>query len=99
MIRRILFVSFASYLDDANGAAVASRAMMEALARRGFAVEVLCGPIREQGREIDLASARSAHAPFDEPRRGGAWDVGAFGIRSAAPDHLRLDRNGVPVTI
>ena len=60
MIRRVLFVSFASYLDDANGASIASRAMMEALARRGFAVEVLCGPIRELNREFDLASVRTS---------------------------------------
>jgi hypothetical protein len=61
MTCRILFVSFANYLDDANGASVASRAMMEALARKGFAVEVLCGPILELGREIDLVPALAKH--------------------------------------
>jgi hypothetical protein len=57
-IRRLLFVSFACYLDDANGAAVASRAMMEALARRGLAGEVLCGPLFELNGETDLTSVR-----------------------------------------
>lgn len=56
MSRGILFVSFASYLDDANGASIASRAMMEALARRGFLVEVLCGPLLELDRELPPAS-------------------------------------------
>ena len=99
MIRRVLFASFASYLDDANGASIASRAMMEVLARRGFSVEVLCGPIRELGREIDLASTLAAQGVLVELRGGDAWDVGAFGTRSGAPDHLRLELNGVPVTV
>ena len=42
-IRRILFATAHPYLDDTNGAAVASRAMMESLSRSGFAVEALSG--------------------------------------------------------
>src|ERR1700678_2695312 len=42
-IRRILFATSHPYLDDTNGAAVASRAMMESLRRSGFAVEALSG--------------------------------------------------------
>jgi glycosyltransferase involved in cell wall biosynthesis len=99
MTRRVLFVSFASYLDDANGASVASRAMMEALARRGFAVEVLCGPILELNREIDLTSTLAARSLSVEVRGGDAWDVGFFGTRSAASDHMALNLNSVPVTI
>jgi hypothetical protein len=54
---RVLFVGFACYLDDANGAAIASRALLEALDRRGFAVEVLCGPILQGQRTLDLKQA------------------------------------------
>jgi len=99
MTRRVLFASFASYLDDANGASVASRAMMEALARRGFAVEVLCGPILELGREIDLASALAEHGVSVEVRGGDTWETGALRPRPATPDHWYVDRNGVPVTV
>ncbi len=48
-IRRILFVASNCYLDDSNGAAVASRGMMEALGRLGFAVEALTGSVVEVG--------------------------------------------------
>ncbi|MGP0069967.1 MAG: glycosyltransferase family 4 protein [Isosphaeraceae bacterium] len=96
MIRRVLFVSFASYLDDANGASVASRAMLEALVRRGFAVEILCGPILELNRQIDLASSLAARGLSVDLRGSDTGDVGA---RSVTPDHLRIDFKGVPVTI
>lgn len=52
-IRRILFAARPCYLDDSNGAAVASRAMMEALGRLGFAVEVLCGAELELHQDFD----------------------------------------------
>ncbi len=73
--------------------------MMEALARRGFAVEVLCGPILELGGEIDLASALAEHGVSVEVRGGDTWEVGALGPRPATPDHSSVDRNGVPVTV
>ncbi|MFI5456065.1 MAG: glycosyltransferase [Isosphaerales bacterium] len=95
----MLFVSFACYLDDANGAAVASRAMMEALARRGFAVAVLCGPILELNSEIDLASFLTGRGLPVDRRGGDSWDVGSFGARPRAPLHLFLNANGVPITI
>ncbi len=85
MSRRVLFVSFASYLDDASGAAIASRAMMEALARRSFLVEVLCGPILELGREIDLPAALADRNAAVELRRGGAAEVGEDRHRGAPP--------------
>ena len=73
IIRRVLFASFACYLDDANGAAIACRAMMEALARRGFSVEVLSGPVLERAVEVDLASWLAARGlPFDV-QGGNSW--------------------------
>jgi hypothetical protein len=43
MPRRVLYITQGCYLDDSNGAAVASRAVMEALARQGFGTEVVSG--------------------------------------------------------
>jgi hypothetical protein len=51
-IRRVLFVSFACDLDDANGAGVASRAVMETPARRILSVDV------PRGHPVDISSGR-----------------------------------------
>ena len=94
MTCRVLFVSFASYLDDANGASVASRAMMEAPARRDFAIEVLCGPILELGREIDLVTSLAEQGVPVEVCGGNTWETVAFGARAATPEHWHVDRTG-----
>lgn len=99
IIRRLLFVSFACYLDDANGASVASRAMVEALARRGFLVEVVCGPIRERRHEGDLPSCLVTRGLSVEIRGGDSWHIGASGLFPLVPPHFRLRLGGVPVTI
>lgn len=80
----LLFVAHACYLDDSNGAAVASRAMMEALSRRGRAVEVLCGTVLDLGREVDPVH----------------WLVArGHDVDRAGRDHLRLTVRGVPITL
>jgi hypothetical protein len=99
VIRRVLFVTFTSYLDDANGASVASRAMMEALARRGFAVEALCGPILELDRGIDPASALAARGLAVEAQGRGARDIGRCEAQPVTADHLHLNIRGVPIII
>lgn len=97
-IRRVLFVTHSCYLDSSNGAAVASRAMMEALARWGWPVEVLCGSVLESRREEELADWLAARGwTCEEP--GGAWTVDARGVRADGPTHWRLVVGGVPVTI
>ena len=96
---RILFVSHHCYLDDSNGAAVASREMMQALARRGFGVEVLSGSM------LDLREDHDPRAWIAERFEGQiraddrALSLDARGVRVDAPDHLRLDVRGVPVTV
>lgn len=42
--KRILAATYHSYIDSSSGAAISLRDMMEALARRGWGVRVLCGP-------------------------------------------------------
>jgi hypothetical protein len=84
-----LFVSAACYLDNANGASVASRALMEALARRGFPVEILCGPILELRYEVDLDGFLAARAMALE----------RCNSHGASPAHLASEHRGVPVTL
>jgi|GEM_PF-430425 len=83
---RVLFATRACYLDDSNGAAVASRAMMEALGRRGFAVEALSGVALDLRREVDPVGWL-AERGLDFERGGGE------------PANLRLNVRGVPVTL
>ena len=92
-VRRVLFCGLNCYLDDSNGAAVASRAMMEALGRRGFAVEALTGTMFEAGPDVDPAdwlAGRGFMLPFDgDPREPGAADVVVY----------RLEVRGVAVAL
>jgi glycosyltransferase involved in cell wall biosynthesis len=98
-IRRVLFASFACYLDDANGASVASRAMMEALVLRGFCAEVLCGPILERNGETGLAlllAARGSPAVYYSAEPAV---VAASGVQQSRPARIVASVNGVPTTI
>jgi len=60
----ILFASHTCYLDTYNGASVATRSLMECLARRGFAVEALSGSLLEStgGEDFALWLARREFA-------------------------------------
>ncbi len=99
IIRRLFFVSFACYLDDASGAAVACRALMEALGRRGFSVEVLSGPVLERAVEVDLPSWLAARGLPVDIQGADSWDVGALGSRPTSPLHLHLILGGVPIRL
>jgi len=96
---RSLFVSHGCYLDDSNGAAVASRALMWALVRRGMAVEVLCGVMLDLDREVDPATWLAERGWATEERGEGAWSVDAAGVRAGIPPHFHLTAEGVPVTL
>jgi len=43
--RRLLFTCYHFHLDTSNGAAISSREILRLLARRGWEVRVLCGPL------------------------------------------------------
>ena len=58
--------------------------MMEVLARRGFAVEVLCGSVLEINSEIDLPSALIARGLAVGFRGGEACEADAFGPLGAS---------------
>jgi glycosyltransferase involved in cell wall biosynthesis len=98
-IRRILFATAHPYLDDTNGAAVASRAMMESLGRSGFAVEVLSGIGPDATEQANPAAWLTARGIAYEEVGGVAWSVGVGGILEDRPSHFRLDFGGVPVTL
>ena len=51
---RVLFASHTCYFDNSNGASVASRALMECLARHGATAEALSGTALESGRDEDF---------------------------------------------
>ncbi len=99
IIRRVLFVSWTCYLDDANGASVASRAMLEALVRLGFSVRVLCGPVLERRDERDIVSFLSGRGLSPDVRDCGSWQVGPIGLLPQLPRDLRLVVRGVPITV
>ncbi len=97
--RKVLFAAHPCYLDDSNGAAVASRAMMEALARSGFAVEVFTGTTLELHPGVALAE-RLADLEAQRPGSGdGALAVDARGWRPGPAPHLRLVLGGVSITL
>ena len=98
-MRRVLFATRNCYLDDSNGAAVASRAMMEALARLGFSVEAITGSLLELGGELDFESWIAGRVDAIVGRGGESWSFDARGLRPAVPPHHRATIRGVPVTI
>ncbi|WP_169973287.1 glycosyltransferase [Tautonia rosea] len=98
-IRRILFASHHCYLDDSNGAAVASREMMQALARRGFGVEVLSGSMLDLDEDYDPRAWVAGRFAGWEQGDDRAWTLDARGVQGETPDSLKLDVRGVPVTV
>jgi glycosyltransferase involved in cell wall biosynthesis len=52
-VRRVLFVSHTCYLDSSNGASVASRSLMECLARHGFAAAAMTGTALDSNGNVE----------------------------------------------
>jgi glycosyltransferase involved in cell wall biosynthesis len=98
-IPRILFVSHGCYLDDSNGAAVASRALMETLAHRGFPARVLCGSMLDSDREFAPADWLLERGHTAVHQLGDRITVDPKGVRAGLPAHLRLAVGGVSITI
>jgi glycosyltransferase involved in cell wall biosynthesis len=93
---RVLFTASNCYLDNSNGAAVASRAMMEALARHGFSAEALSGTELESRVAVDSAAWLAALGLQVER---GEHSAPPSGAGSEQPDYYRLERGGVSVTL
>ena len=62
---RLLFCSYHSYLEPSNGAALATRDLLELLAARGWECAVLCGPEEDSAQPTPLeGTLRSQNVPF-----------------------------------
>ena len=97
---RILHCTRFFYGDTSNGAAAANRALMECLARSGFAIEALCGSVVDVGYDRDPADLLDSWPHDDEAVEGGDHlMVGAAGVVPTRPPRLRSVINRVPVTI
>ena len=94
--RRILCVIRGCYLDDSNGAAVASRAILESLAARGFEVEVFCGTALDSPRVGDFLRWLTDRTAGSAPIGGGTWSADA---RPGIASDVRIAFNGVTITI
>lgn len=97
--RRVLFAVQTCYLDDSNGASVASRAMMEALARAGFEVEAISGATLEHHQGIAHSEWLSERGFMYRSSDEIAWTVDALGSRPTAVPHYRLESGHVPLTL
>ncbi len=96
---KVFFVSRFCYLDDSNGAAISSREMIEALARHGFAVEVLSTTALDLDIEVNPAAYFAERGWSLDDIASQSLSFSALGIDGEAPPHLRLTAHGVPVTL
>lgn len=72
--------------------------MMEAVARWGWQVEVLCGSRLDRPEDVDL-EARLDQRGIETEHRGGGFSMDARGVRADVPTHLTLTLRSVPVTV
>lgn len=96
---RILFATRYFLLDDSNGAAVASRALLSCLSRNGFAVEALCGTLVDAGQARDPAEALKDHNLAFESHGAEALEISMVGVLTRDPSRLTSSLGGVPLTI
>lgn len=73
--------------------------MMEALARLGFAVEVVTGTATELHPGVQPADWLAERGIAFQISDGSSWSVDARGVRSNVPLHLRLAVRDVLVTL
>lgn len=72
---------------------------MQALARQGFAVEVLCGSMLDLDTEADPAAWLATRGLTHEMVGGESLTLDMAGVRADVPPHLRLTVRGVPITV
>lgn len=96
---RIFFSSYSCLFDNSNGAAVASRAMMEAMSRRGFAAESLTATRLELERDADPLAWLKGQGLSPRACGGGPWSFDARGMRQAMPDRIEVEHSGMRSTL
>ena len=83
---RVMFVSQACYFDTYGGASVATRSLMEWLARRGFPASAMTGTVLETGEELDPAYCLADQGLTPELFHGLASATStAAPVRTASP--------------
>ena len=97
--RSILCAAFRCYFDNSNGAAVAIRALMEALTRQGFSTAALTGTCLELNQDSDPAAWLAAQGLMFDTRGGDGWSIDARGLRAVAPIHYRLTVQNVQAVL
>ena len=95
--RHVLFVSHGCYLDDSNGAAIASRALTEVLRAGGLSPSVLSGMMLDLNLEVvpeEWLIAKGCE--IGHPIEASGTD--SSGSRVEIPPHLRVTHRGISVT-
>jgi len=99
VLGRILFVSHTCYFDNCNGASVASRALMESLARQGCSVAAVTGTVFDFGRDVDPAAWLAEQGLTFEVVNGRTESTAATPSNADAPTHYRLNVRGVAAVL
>ena len=97
--KSVLFAIQSCYLDSSSGAAVATRAMAEALARRRFVVEALTGTMFDLDVNIDPTEWLEGRGLVFEVSDERSWLVDTRGFRPDVPRHYHLVYGGIPLTL
>lgn len=96
---RVMFVAHTCYFDTHNGASVATRSLMEGLARWGFPAAAMTGSVLESGEEVDPGSWLAGQGLRPEPVDGKPNAPADPGSEVDAPACYRLAARGVRVLI
>jgi glycosyltransferase involved in cell wall biosynthesis len=95
---RVMFVSQMCYFDTYNGASVATRSLMECLARRGLPAMAVTGTVVEMGEELDPGNWLAEQGLVPEFFDGQANSTSTVALEVDAP-HYRLAAGGVQVVL
>ena len=96
---RVLFVSRGCYLETSNGASVATRAMMECLARHGCGAEALSGTLRQSDAAGDLPAWFAEQGLEFESVGGPDLPTVSPASDGEVPPHYRLQVRNVGLTL
>ncbi len=96
---RALFVSHGCYLETSNGASVATRAMMECLARHGCAAEALSGTVFDSEKPGGLESWLAEQGLTFEPIGPSGASMGTPGSAGVDPAYYRMRVRNVGIML
>jgi glycosyltransferase involved in cell wall biosynthesis len=98
-ICRILLVSHRCYLDPSSESATAGRALLEALASRGHAAEVLCGTALELNDGVEIEEWLARQGIASHASEGESWALDTAGVHTDRAPQLRTIWAGVAATL